>query len=128
MATRQNVIAVLDDDAEVRNATGALLSAFGYCTELFASAEEFLSAAVTSTATCLVVDIQLGDVSGLELGCQLAAAGFKFPIIFMTGSHDECFRRRALDFGCVAYLQKPFPAAQLIEAITMATGSNPAFE
>jgi FixJ family two-component response regulator len=125
---QRNVIAVMDDDEGVRDATGALLSAFGYCTELFASAEEFLSAALTSKAKCLVVDIQLGEVSGLDLGRQLAATGFKLPIIFMTGSKDERLRRQALDLGCVALLHKPFPAERLLEAIKKALGLNPAIE
>jgi FixJ family two-component response regulator len=121
MTTQRNAIAVIDDDAGTRDAMHALLSAFGYRAELFASAEEFLSAAATSKATCLIVDIQLGGTSGLELARELAAAGFDFPTIFMTGSLDERFERQALVLGCVAFLHKPFPAERLIEAIDQAT-------
>jgi FixJ family two-component response regulator len=99
-----------------------LLSAAGYLTELFASAEAFLQTAATSEAGCAVVDIQLGDISGLEMGRQLAAAGHKFPIIFMTAIDDEKIHSQAIAFGCVAYLQKPFPANLLIQAIIKATG------
>jgi FixJ family two-component response regulator len=123
MATSRNVVAIVDDDPGMRGALENLLSAFGYRTEVYASAEEFIRAAITTEASCLVVDIQLGDVSGVELGRHLSAAGFDFPIIFMTGSEEETHRRQAMDFGCVAYLRKPFPADRLIEAITKAVGS-----
>ena len=125
MATQRNVIAIIDDDPGIRDALEHMLSAFGYRTEIYASAEEFIRAAITTEASCLVVDIQLGDLSGIELGRHLAATGFAFPIIFITGSLEETHRRQAMDFGCIAYLTKPFPAKQLIEAITKATGSAP---
>ena len=121
---RRSVIAVVDDDAGVRCALGKLLSAYGYRAELFASADDFLNAAATTEATCLVIDIQLGDISGVELGHQLSAAGFKFPVIFMTGSDDEMNRVKAMNCGCVAYLHKPFDACRLFAAIEAATGSN----
>ena len=104
----------------MREALESMLCAFGYRTELYASAEEFVRSAITTEATCLVVDIQLGDISGIELGRLLSATGFEFPIIFMTGSVEEIHRRQAMDHGCVAYLHKPFPAKQLIEAISKA--------
>jgi FixJ family two-component response regulator len=119
---RRSVVAIIDDDASVRCALGKLLSAYEYTAELFASARAFLSAAETSEATCLVVDIQLGDFSGVELARRLAASGFKFPIIFMTGSDDDRIRAQAMDFGCVAFLHKPFSACQLFAAIKTATG------
>jgi FixJ family two-component response regulator len=121
MAMR-TVVAVVDDDLAIRKAMATLLSALGYCTELFASGGEFLDAATRSRASCLVVDIQLGDISGVELGHQLAATGFTFPIIFMTASDDGTIRSGAMQLGCVAYLRKPFPADELIDAIVKATG------
>jgi FixJ family two-component response regulator len=120
MASSRNVVAIVDDDPGMRQALESMLCAFGYRTELYASAEEFVRAAITTEASCLVVDIQLGDISGIELGRLLTATGFEFPIIFMTGSVEEMHRRQAMDHGCVAYLQKPFPAKQLIEAISKA--------
>jgi FixJ family two-component response regulator len=102
----------------MRQGLESMLCAFGYRTELYASADEFFRAAITTEATCLVVDIQLGDISGVDLGRQLSATGFEFPIIFMTGSVEETQRRQAMDYGCIAYLQKPFPAKQLIDAIS----------
>jgi FixJ family two-component response regulator len=122
MVTQRIIVAVVDDDFALRKATATLLSALGYCTELFASGEAFLDAAMRSEASCLIVDIQLGDISGVELGHQLAATGFTFPIIFMTASDDDTLRRRATQLGCVAYLRKPFPADELIDAIVKAIG------
>ena len=122
MAAPRNVVAIVDDDPGMRQALESMLSAFGYATETYSSAEEFVRAAITTEASCLVVDIQLWDISGVELGRQLSATGFEFPIVFMTGSQEEIHRRQAIDLGCIAYLNKPFPAKQLIDAIAQAIG------
>ena len=87
-AARRAVIAIVNDDPGVRKSLAQLMSVFGYRVELFASAEEFQSAAPTSKATCLIVDFNLGDMSGLELARWLCAAG-NLPIIFNTGSADD---------------------------------------
>jgi FixJ family two-component response regulator len=121
MPMPEHTIAVVEDDAGLRKSLGRLLSAFGYRVEAFASAEEFLSAAPTSTATCLIVDFNLGDVSGLELARRLSAAGFEFPIIFMTGAADDTVQMQCMEFGCVAFLNKPFLQDQLMQAIRKAT-------
>jgi len=121
---QNNVIAVVEDDAGIRRALERLLTSWGYGVELYGSAEEFIRAATSSVAACVLVDIQLGDVSGVELGRHLSSNGFTFPIIFMTGSQDETFRRQALDLGCVAYLLKPLQAQQLKEALDLAIGRN----
>jgi FixJ family two-component response regulator len=115
-------VAVIDDDPEMRSAMASLLTAHGYRPETFDSAETFLTCASTSKATCLVVDIQLGDISGVELAHQLAADGFAYPIIFMTGLDDEVIRRQAVAAGGVAFLRKPFPAKMLFDAIKKAAG------
>jgi FixJ family two-component response regulator len=119
---RKQTVAVVDDDPEMREATAALLSAFGYDTETFDSAEAFLIAVATSQASCLVTDIQLGDISGVELAHQLAAAGYKYPTIFMTALDDEWIKSRVAAAGGVALLTKPFPSNLLIEAIVKAIG------
>jgi len=125
MENQRIVIAIVDDDPGMRDCLEELISTFGYRAEVYSSAEEFVRAAITTEASCIVIDIQLGDTSGVELAHRLSATGFTFPIIFMTGSLEERHRRQALDFGCVAYLRKPFPAAQLINAITKAIGCAP---
>jgi FixJ family two-component response regulator len=116
------MIAVVDDDASVRKALARLLSVFGYRVELFASAEEFLDAAPTSKAMCLLVDLKLGATSGLDLARRLSADGFDFPVVFMTGSEKDVVHLQCLDFGCVAFLQKPIPEARLMDALAKAIG------
>jgi FixJ family two-component response regulator len=118
----KKIVAVVEDDPEMREATAALLSAFGYGTETFGSAEAFLIAAATSQASCLVTDIQLGDISGVELVHQLAADGYKYPTIFITSLDDEWIKRKAAAAGGIALLTKPFPSNLLIEAIVKAIG------
>jgi len=122
MEKRRNVIAIIDDDSGMRDSLEDLLSVFGYRAEVYSSAEGFVEAAITTEASCLVIDIQLGDISGVDLARHLFATGFRFPIIFMTGSQEETHHRQALDVGCIAYLHKPFRAVELIDAITTATG------
>ena len=122
MTNGQKIVAVVDDDPEMRAAMASLLSSYGYCAETFDLAETFLTCASTSKATCLVVDIQLGDISGVELANQLVADGYSYPIIFMTGLDDELIRRQADAAGGVAFLHKPFPARMLFDAIEKALG------
>jgi FixJ family two-component response regulator len=122
MSNLQNVIAVVDDDPEICASLEALLSAYRYDVETFNSAEAFLARASTCRALCLIVDIHLGDITGVELAHQLAADGFKFPIIFMTGRRDASIERQVFAVGGVAFLHKPFPAATLIDAIKKAAG------
>lgn len=117
---KKKIIAVIDDDRGTRCALIRLLAALGYDAESFDSAEAFLDVAPTSRAGCLLVDIQLGDISGIELARHLATDGFKVPIIFMSGLNDEQVRRQAEAAG-VAFLNKPFSAALLTEAIAKAT-------
>jgi FixJ family two-component response regulator len=122
MSKPQNIIAVVDDDPQVCESLKTLLSSYGYDAETFTSAETFLARASTCRAFCLIVDFHLGDITGVELARQLAADGFKFPIIFMTGHRDVSIERQAFDVGGLAFLYKPFPATTLIDAIKKAAG------
>jgi FixJ family two-component response regulator len=124
MSQRKTIVAVVDDNAEMRSSLKSILSAFGYVIYTYESAEAFLEAASASKAECLVIDVQLGDISGVELARELQARDFNVPVIFITGSDDETFRSDALQIGCVAYLQKPFPSHSLIEAIVKATSPS----
>ena len=118
MPTLKQVIAVIDDDDSMLDAMEQLLSALAYQTELYKSAEAFIDAVAESEAACLVVDIQLGDISGIELARQLSGMGFTFPIIFMTGADDNFVRKQAMELGCIAFLRKPFPVNDIAKAIT----------
>ena len=122
MTQLETTIVVIDDNPEMRSAMVMLLSAHGYSVETFYSAEAFLICASTCRAICLLVDIELGDISGVELAHELAAEGFKFPIVFMTGRSDAVIERQAVATGAVAFLYKPFTEATLIDAIKKATG------
>jgi len=117
MAKAPGRVAVIDDDRVMLEALDLLLSSLGYDTELYQSAEAFLNAAPTSKATCLLVDIQLGESSGLELARRLKQRGFHFPLIFMSGSDDELTFKQAINAGAVAFLRKPFSADLLMRAL-----------
>jgi FixJ family two-component response regulator len=125
MLTNRKVIAIVDDNLSVLGAMSRLLSALGYGTELYASAQEFLDAAMASEAICLVVDVQLGGSCGIELARHLAKAGFKIPIIFMSANNSELLRMRAVAIGCVALLIKPFTADTLVGALARLTPARP---
>ncbi|MET0445520.1 MAG: response regulator [Pseudorhodoplanes sp.] len=122
---QQPVIAIIDDDPFFGETLETLTAALGYRTELYESAEEFIEAANFSKAECLLVDIQLGDISGIELAHHLAASGIRRPIIFMTGSRDTSLQDRAMELGCIAYLHKPFAASLLNAAIAKAVKPLP---
>ena len=120
---RPLIIAVVEDDASARRAVARLLSVCGYHVETFASAEDFLVAATTSEATCLIVDIGLGGISGLDLARRLSASGFEFPVIFVTGSDDDTLRAQCRDVGCAAFLRKPLVDDRLLAALAKTVGS-----
>ena len=122
--TRPHLVAVVDDDPSLGKALTRLLTANGYRVELFASGNALMGAVASLEATCLIVDINLGDGSGLDLARRLADFGLTFPLIFMTGGHDEAIRARCAELGCIAFLVKPFTEQRLIEAIAEATGSK----
>ena len=124
MSNSQEIVVVIDDDPEMRAAMTMLVSAYGYGAHTFDSAETFLARASTCRASCLLVDIELGDLSGVELARQLAADGFKFPIIFMTGRDDAMIESQAIAAGGIAFLRKPFPAKILIDAIKKAAAAD----
>ena len=121
---QKEVVAVVDDDPAMRRALKNFLSSFEYAVHVFDSAEAFLRTAAGSKADCLVIDVQLPGISGIQLARELSKAGFTFPVIFMTAVDDDVIRRQAARVGCVAYLHKPFASDLLIEAIVKATGQN----
>lgn len=94
-----------------------LLSAHGFRVDKFASAELFLAGIAECDAICLVLDIHLGGISGIDLKRKLNSSGRNLPVIFMTAVDNEATREQALEAGCIAYLRKPFMAKSLIQAI-----------
>ena len=120
MSAQAKTVAVVDDDRSMLVGVERLLNAYGFATKVFVSAEAFLDPAAAAAADCLVVDIDLGSMSGFELRRRLADRGCAVPIIFMTALDDEATRVRALEAGCIAYLLKPFPSRCLIDAVKVA--------
>jgi FixJ family two-component response regulator len=118
---RSKVVGVVDNDAGMLKALERLLTAHGFVVEPYVSAEAFLDGAIEDELTCLVLDIHLGGMSGIQLHRQLSASGWKLPVIFVTAFDNPDTEREAVDAGCVAYLLKPFPASSLIGAINAAT-------
>jgi FixJ family two-component response regulator len=117
MPTKRKVIAVIDDSLDILSAVSRLLSALGYDTELYASAKEFLDARMMTEAFCLIIDIHIGESSGIELAQHLSRLGSRIPIIFMSAGSDEAVQMRAKEIGCVAFLVKPFTVDVLIAAL-----------
>jgi FixJ family two-component response regulator len=121
MAQLRKVVAVVDDDESMLRGLQRLLKASGFDTEGYSSAEAFLGGASTSKATCLVLDVHLSGISGIELRRRLSKSGSTLGIIFMTAVDDEVLHLEAIETGCVAFLRKPFPACELMDAVATAT-------
>ena len=120
MMAQPTVVIVVDDNAGLLKSVARLLAHHGIDSRAFASAEALLETDGVQTATCLLLDIHLGGISGIELQRRLAASGSKRPVIFMTASDDEATRNEAIDAGCIAYLRKPFAQDVLLNAISKA--------
>lgn len=119
MPTRPKTIAIIDDDLRIRGSIERLLTTLGYGTNAFASPAEFLSVAASCAVDCLLIDIQLGADSGLELARHAVVSALNLPIIFITASDNDALRTRALAQG-VAYLRKPFTSEELRKALANA--------
>jgi FixJ family two-component response regulator len=124
MAEQPTVVIVVDDNAGFLKGVARLLALNGIDTRTFASAEALLESCSAQTATCLLLDIHLGGISGIELQRRLAASGSKCPVIFMTANDDEATRNEAVDAGCIAYLRKPFARQVLLDAIGIAVAQR----
>jgi FixJ family two-component response regulator len=110
-------ISVVDDDESVREAINDLMDCVGLSAEAFSSAEDFLNSRALHNTACLIVDVRMPGMSGLELQRHLAAAGFNIPIIFISAHDDGEARSRALQAGAVDFLKKPFTEDALLSAI-----------
>jgi FixJ family two-component response regulator len=119
----QKTVAIVDDDPGMLVSLCDLLGARGFRTSVFASAEEWLDRGAAIYVDCMLVDVYLGGISGIELQRRLRASGSTLPVILMTARYDEATRSQALEAGCVSLLCKPFPAVELIEAIENATAA-----
>jgi FixJ family two-component response regulator len=115
-----SVISVIDDDASVRAATDNLLSSHGYLVHAFGSAEEFLQSARLEDSSCVIADVQMPAMSGLDLLTHMRTQGYPAPVIFITAFPEESVRARALKAGAICFLAKPFAAPELITCVEAA--------
>ena len=116
----RNFISVVDDDESVRRSTTRLIESFGFRAAAFESAETFLRSRLRDDTSCLIVDVQMSGMNGLQLQSHLAAQGSGIPVIFITSYDERESRRRAMEAGAIAFLGKPFSDEQLLEAIRSA--------
>ena len=117
----RKTVYVVDDDPGMLKGIERLLKAHGFDPELYDSAEAFYDHASPDEALCVVLDVHLGGMSGIDLKRRLADDGTSLPVIFITATDNDMVRRAAHDVGCAAYLQKPFPAKSLVDAIETAS-------
>jgi FixJ family two-component response regulator len=111
------VIAIVDDDPSAREGLQSLIESAGWRTETFASAQEFLARPGAKAPSCLVLDLQLPGLSGLDLQKRIAAAGLEIPIVFLTGHGNIPASVQAMKAGAVEFLTKPFDEQELLRAI-----------
>jgi FixJ family two-component response regulator len=114
------MVFVIDDDASMREALRGLFESVGLRVEVFGSASEFLQSKLPDVASCLILDIRLPRLSGLDFQVELATAGIRIPIIFMTGHGDIPMSVRAMKAGAIDFLTKPFRDQDMLDAVTMA--------
>jgi FixJ family two-component response regulator len=115
--TKPPLISIVDDDGIVRQAIESLVTSLGFLARVFPSAEAFLQSPQVAETSCLISDIQMPEVSGVQLQDRLVDLGLSIPMIFITAYPDDVVRARVLDRGAIGFLLKPFNAQSLIECI-----------
>jgi FixJ family two-component response regulator len=116
------IVSIVDDDASLRRSVGNLLTSAGFRVQAFASAEEFLASPQRANTGCLVLDLRMAGMSGLDLLKHLGAIGSRIPVVILTAHGDDDARQRALQAGAIAFLGKPFRGDALLEAVRTALG------
>ena len=120
MSDPECIVFVVDDDPLVRDSVADLLAAAGFAAQTYGSATEFIQAKRPDASACLILDIELPDLSGLDLQADLAKSGIEVPIIFLTGHGDIPKTVRAMKAGAVEFLTKPFRMEELVDAVRQA--------
>jgi FixJ family two-component response regulator len=116
----KHIVAAVDDDFRVRESIESLVASAGHIPLVFASAEEFLQSGAPESAICLITDVRMPGVDGLELQRRVKLQYPRLPVIFMTAHYDNEIRQRALSQGAAGFLYKPFDAVDLLDAIEFA--------
>ena len=119
-SAREPIVFVVEDDASMRRALSNLFQSVGLEVELFGSASEMLQSKLPDVASCLVLDVRLPGLSGLDFQTELAKANIQIPIIFMTGHGDIPMSVKAMKGGAVDFLTKPFRDQDMLDAVMMA--------
>ncbi|MDR3529648.1 MAG: response regulator [Rhodopila sp.] len=114
---RSNVVAIVDDDEDVRDVISALFELCGHDVETYKSGTEFLQDAVLDRLACLVVDLKMPEMTGLELVAELERRGVAIPTVLITGSHEASVRAQAAASGIMTVMQKPISAQQLVRFV-----------
>jgi FixJ family two-component response regulator len=117
MSKNQSIVMIVDDDDSTRKAVRRLMKSFGFAVETFASAEEFLGSDRLEKTSCLILDVHMPGMDGLQLQQRLVASNNAIPIIFITAFTDDRARVQALKSGAVAYLAKPVADDELLNCI-----------
>ena len=120
-----HIVVIVDDDAPLRDALASLLKAVGYPVRKFSSAEEFLDSPDLERTSCLILDVRLPGMSGIELQRRLREAGLPVPIVFITAHGDATIRELVMKAGAVAFLTKPVRREPLLERVRMAVAMTP---
>jgi two-component system, LuxR family, response regulator FixJ len=118
------VVCIVDDDASLRRSLGNLLASVGFRVKTFPSAEAFLESVDPGNTGCVVLDLRMAGMNGLELLTHLATTGSRIPVIILTAHSDGETRQRALQAGAVAFLEKPVRSAVLLDAVRRAVSST----
>jgi FixJ family two-component response regulator len=124
MSPVSEIVFVVDDDASVRDVIGNLLRTIGVQPKMFASAREFLASAPPEVPACAILDVRMPGLSGLDCQRQLAEAGFRIPVVFMTGYGDIPMSVRAIKAGAIEFLTKPFRDQDLVDAVQQALAND----
>jgi FixJ family two-component response regulator len=122
--TRTGIIAIVDDDEPLREALGSVMKAAGFATNTFATAEEFLESTTQRETACLILDVRLPGMSGIELQQRLAEADSTVPIIFVTAHGDQSLRDLVMKSGAAGFLNKPVRSDALLREIHAALAKN----
>jgi FixJ family two-component response regulator len=121
----KHIVVGVDDDFRVRESIESLVESAGYSPLVFSSAEEFLQSGILAGATCLITDVRMPGMGGIELQRRIRLERPELPVIFISAHYDDETQKRALNQGAVRFLYKPFDAAELLGAIQAAVSNSP---
>lgn len=114
------IVAAVDDDFRIRESIASLLESAGYAPVMFSSAEEFLGSGILAAATCVITDVRMPGMDGIELQRRIRIERPTLPVILMSARYDAEIRETAIDEGAVAFLYKPFDATDLLKIVQSA--------